>query len=307
MTASKFFEEFRKIIASQPRLPTDVLNSENCDYGSSIYYSKNLYHAFSVDNSRDSAYITDAALLVNCFDTDHADQSELCYECVDVTKCYNCEYLEDCSNMRDSAFCVRCDNCHDVFGCVELQNKAFCIFNRQLSEQEYKEKVKEYRKLPAEKVLAYVYGELKKRFPLTQTHEEHNVNSSYGNYLYHNKNVYLSFDAHRNEDSAYIYDSVNSKGSYDVSFSGENELSYEIVDSANCYNSSYVMWSKNIQDSSYVFNCSNLKNCLGCVGIDHRQYCILNRQLTKEDYERIRAQIWEELKKEGFGWDELFY
>ena len=43
MTAEAFFKELKRLINSQPKNPSHILNSENCEYGDQIYYSKNQF------------------------------------------------------------------------------------------------------------------------------------------------------------------------------------------------------------------------------------------------------------------------
>jgi hypothetical protein len=45
----------------------------------------------------------------------------------------------------------------------------------------------------------------------------------------------------------------------------------------------------------YTFNCHDLKNCFGCVGLRKKQYCILNKQYTKEQYEELIPKIIEQM------------
>ncbi|MBI2590830.1 MAG: hypothetical protein HYW33_03060 [Candidatus Blackburnbacteria bacterium] len=289
-----------------PKMPTANVNSEDSEYATSVYQSKGLYWAFDTFNGKDSAYIYNSASLVNCHDCDYVGNSELCYEGVDVEKGYNCSYLENSLNMRDSDFCYACSNCHDVFGCVNLKNKAFCIFNRQLTEADYKEQVKKYKALPAQQVLTML-DELKKRYPWTQTNENFNQNSSYGNYVYYCKNCYLCFDASNSTDCGYLYDSHYDITTYDDSLSAHNELTYESLDSAYLYNCDHIVWSSYCQDSSYLFSCFQVKNSLGCINLNHKQYCLLNRQLTKDDYERVAGKILQELRSKNIGWNNLSY
>lgn len=306
MNADIFYKELKRIITSYPKRPQDTVASENCDYATSVYYCNNVYHGFDVNNSKDSAYIQSSLLCVNCFDVDYTVECELTFESIDAFKCYNCTYLEDCGNMRDADYCSRSSNCHDVFGCVRLKNKSFCIFNRQLSEADYREKVKEYKKWPAEKVWAEVV-KIQDRFPVTQTHEDFNQNTPFGNYIYYNKDCYMCFDATNNESCAYIYEGHKNKMCYDISLSGESQLSYEFIDSALLFNCNYAMWSKSCQDSWYMMSCFDVKDSIGCFGLNHRQYCILNRQLSKEDYERISGPLLAELKQKNLGWADLVY
>jgi hypothetical protein len=307
MTNNIFFSELNRLLSKYPKVPPDITNSENADYAEHIAYCKNMYVTFDSSNSSDCAYLYDSYIAKNCIDCDYAVESELLYECVDPFKCFNSDYLEYCVSVRDSAFSANCINCHDIFGCVNLQNKSFCIFNRQLSESEYRQKVAEFRKWPPEKVLATVEA-LKSRYPLTQTHEAHNDNSAFGNYSHYNKNCYMCFDAAHNENCGYLYDCHHNAASYDMTCSyQQNELSYEIVDSVKLFNCNYAYLSSNSHDSTYIFNCRNVKNCIGCVSLSNKQFCILNRQLTREQYAAISKKLFEALRNKNLGWNDLAF
>src|SRR5579872_4403125 len=183
MTAISFFKELQRLIYSQPKLETLVLNSENCFYGDHIYNSKNLSYCFDASASSDSTYLFDCHLVANSLDCDYTVESESCYESVDLYKCFNCYYGEKLDNTRDSHYCYNLSNCHDMFGCANLKNKSYCIFNRQFSKEEYEEKIKKFESLPPEKVLT-ILDEVKLGFPITQSAAERNVNSPYGNFIY---------------------------------------------------------------------------------------------------------------------------
>ncbi|MDI6883360.1 MAG: hypothetical protein QMC93_02760 [Patescibacteria group bacterium] len=43
--------------------------------------------------------------------------------------------------------------------------------------------------------------------------------------------------------------------------------------------------------------CISSSNLFGCVGLRHKQYCILNKQYTKEEYERLVPKIIEHMKE----------
>jgi hypothetical protein len=185
-----------------------------------------------------------------------------------------------------------------------MHNKSFCIFNRQFTEAEYKEEVKKYRIWPAKKVLDEV-EKIRKSLPVTQTHEANNENSSYGDYVYYNKNCYMCFDASYNKDSGYLYDTNRHTTCFDVTYSTENELSCQIVDSTKCFNSNFVVFSKGCVDSSYIINGYDIKNCLGSVNRSHAEYEILNRKYSPEEYERISREILEDIQRKKIDWGDI--
>lgn len=308
MTSDYFFSELKKITNSFPKEPATVLRSESCEFCNEVYDSKNMFYCFDSYKSTDSSYIFDSFMCANCLDCDYAVEAQLCYECVDPYKAFNCNYVEYCDNIRDSSYCYNCSNCNDVFGCANLKNKSFCIFNRQLTESEYKEQIKKYRELSPQEVL-HMVDEIKKKFPLTQTiGGETNENSDFGNYIHYSRNCYLSFDAAHDQDCGYLYDSFYCKTSYDLTYVANNvELTYEAIDSIGLFNCNFITHSADCQDSFYLLDCSNVKNSIGCVSLKNKEFCILNRQLTKEQYQIVSEQLLKELKDKNSGWDSIEY
>lgn len=307
LSAEAFFTELERILNLLPKPPLRMDFSEDCEMADCIYKSKNVNRSFDCFSCTNSIYLYDSYLAENCVDCDYAVESQLCYESVDPFKAFNCDFVEYCDNIRDSAFCYYCSNCHDVFGCVGLKNKSFCIFNRQLTEPEYRERVEKYRKLPAAKILQMI-EELKQKFPRTQTIGGNNENADFGNYIHYNKNCYLCFDAGHDEDCAYLYDTFYCKSCYDMSYSGqEDSLCYENYYTSTCFNCDYSVYSDKSTDCSYLINSTNAKNCFGCVGVDNKQYFILNRQLTSEEYEKIKAQLLADIIQKNFGWGNIVF
>jgi hypothetical protein len=304
MTAEEFFQQLNNLILTSPNIPSRQANSENCELANQVYYCRNMQYCFDCVKCNDGIYMYDCFTSVNCIDCDYTFESELCYDCVDAAKCFNSNFLDDCNNLTDCQYCTRCKNSHDLFGCVNLVNKSFCIFNRQLSESEYKQKLAIYNSWPKERVLAEV-EKIKSTLPVTQTHENNNENSSYGNFVYFCKNCYMCFDANTSKDSGYLYDTGHQVNSYDATFSTDNELTYESVDSGKCFNCNYIIFSGNCQDSSYVINSSSIKNCLGVANRKHAQYEILNREYSKEEYEVLSKEILDDIKRKNLGWGDI--
>jgi hypothetical protein len=56
---------------------------------------------------------------------------------------------------------------------------------------------------------------------------------------------------------------------------------------------------------TYCIDCYSCKDCFGCTGLRNKQYCILNRQFSKEKYEEIVPRIIAHMRKTG-EWGEFF-
>ena len=59
----------------------------------------------------------------------------------------------------------------------------------------------------------------------------------------------------------------------------------------------YYTWvgASNIFNSAFCGK--NAHNLIGCVGLMHKEHCILNKQYTKEEYEKLAPKIIEHMKK----------
>lgn len=110
----------------------------------------------------------------------------------------------------------------------------------------------------------------------------------------YSKNLYYCFDSYKLEDSMYC-EQCWGKNLVDCTFAVECELGYQLIDSNKCYNSTYLFNCNNCRDSHYSTLCVSCSDCFGCVGLTHKQYCIFNKQYTKEEYHKKVG----ELKKES--------
>lgn len=77
---------------------------------------------------------------------------------------------------------------------------------------------------------------------------------------------------------------------YESGLSGENIESIKF---------SYGIFSGGME-SEYCGWCIGSKNNFGCANLKRKQYCILNKEYSKEEYERLKATIIEDMKKNRY-------
>jgi hypothetical protein len=53
------------------------------------------------------------------------------------------------------------------------------------------------------------------------------------------------------------------------------------------YFGNVIYYSANIE---YSFNCYNCTFCFACLGLRKKNYCILNKQYTKEEYQKLKRE-----------------
>ncbi len=76
-----------------------------------------------------------------------------------------------------------------------------------------------------------------------------------------------------------------------MSTGGEISESYEDITCDNSNRSFFSIFSWKNQDVEYTQHCHSSKSLFGCVGLRNKKYCIFNKQYTKEEYEKIRGKI----------------
>ena len=113
-----------------------------------------------------------------------------------------------------------------------------------------------------------------------------NVNSEYCNFAFDSKNCYLNFASDMNEDTAYLYHSIENKKCFDMLGARKNENSFELIDCARCYGSEHLTLCEECIDSKYCYDCRNCQNCIGCFGLRNAKFNIFNKQYTREEYEK---------------------
>jgi hypothetical protein len=99
------------------------------------------------------------------------------------------------------------------------------------------------------------------------------------------------------EDSKYLIHALTIKNSYDGYGVGINaELLYETVDSG-IDGARYVVavYTYGCHDVHYAYCCHGSSYLFGCVGLRNKQYCIFNKQYSKEEYEKLVPRIIEQM------------
>lgn len=306
-----FFEQFLELLQSTPMPNVMTLNSENSLYTNYNMANNNCYLCFAGNYLEDSLYCYNAQNSRDCMDCLFVLNSELCYECIHCEDSYNLKYSIHSKSCRDSAFLEDCVNCRDCFMCWNLRGAQYCFMNKQYTKEEYFKLVSQYD-LASYKVVKDVYDRWLKERILQMKPQFHNLNheNCSGDYLNGSKNChncYMTWNGA--EDCCNVFQAYPGlKDALDCTYSGENgELMYESIASGSNTRSIYfshigVDGSENIFYASFVFNS---KNCFGSVGLRNAQYCILNKQYTKEEYFKLVPLIIEHMSKTG-EWGEFF-
>ncbi|MFA5793082.1 MAG: zinc-ribbon domain containing protein [Candidatus Gracilibacteria bacterium] len=307
-----FFEQFDELLHATPHVAVlnDYLLDQNSDYTNYAGNNKNCYLIFHADYNEDCYYGYGVKKSKNCIDVFNAFDSELCYECIDIQNCYNLKYSQNCINCYDGYFLKDCIGCKNCICCKNLTQKEYCIFNKSMSKGDYESFLKEnpphlwstIEKLKEEfKVFCL---ELPNRcLRMIQTE------NSFGDQLVNCKDTSWSFDVSNMHDGKYCYQIYN--GSKDCMDFYQFGLNAELIYECNCvgYNCQRMLFCvkshEQISDVFYSNECYKSDHLFGCTGVRHKKYCILNKQYSRDEYEKLLPRIVDHMKKTG-EWGEFF-
>ncbi len=303
-----FFEQFDELMRATPLLFSYNLDSTNSDYNNWSSYLKNCYLMASSNYSEDCYYGRLVNNSRNCLDCISVYNSELCYESVECYNCYNVAFSKNLQNCRDSYFLENCIGCADCFGCVNLRQKQYCFLNEQLSREAYFAKLKEFdmgNSVLVDKAQDF-FNKHRLKFPMRYFIGENNEDIS-GNDLQNCNNAHTCFDCKDIQDSKFCYQLQEAKDCYDVMTWGRTgELLYEVQATGDkAYQNRFTSICRGSKYLSYCVMCMFSENLFGCVGMQKGQYCILNRQYTREEYEKLVRQISEHMTRTS-EWGEFF-
>lgn len=304
-----FLEQVKELVEETPYVSLSNMHSsnKNCEFVNATGWSKDCYLIFWADYSENVYYSTLINTLKNSSDSIRGFNSELCYGSVGFSRCYRMFFSNECDDCIDVWFSRNCYNCQNCIGCVNLSGASYCIFNEKYSKEDYEKIVKDLN-LSSWDNLKKMEKEAHK-FWLTKPYRAyhgHSLNHNVtGDYVYTSKNSKESYILNGAEDSKWCQSVTVSpvKDSYDYSGWGDNaSLIYEsavVGGNANSIYFSDECWPDVLNLEYCIWNISG-KNNFGCVNLKRKQYCILNKQYSKEEFLKLRNKIIEDMKKNPY-------
>jgi hypothetical protein len=104
--------------------------------------------------------------------------------------------------------------------------------------------------------------------------------------------VHDCFDVQDAEDCRYVCPIPRGlKDCRDCHYSPGSELVYDSMSGMRSQHSRFVLHCWDNDDLLYCDECFSSKHLFGCIGLKHKEYCILNKQYTKEEYEEIVPRL----------------
>ena len=299
-----FFDQFSDMFYQVPKFSRHSLLStlENSEYVNYASYLKNCYLVFHTTFAEDCYYSFGIKHCKNVVDSLHCYNSELLYECVYCFDSYRLKYSHNSKNCSDSAFLFHCQSCKNCFACSNLSQKEYYVFNKFVGKDAF-EKIMADMKKGSYSLIQQAH---KKFFTIKEnTIVPESVNLQIedcsGDNLQNCQNVKSSFNVIDARDCKYIervYGGIENCYDYDQ-FGTNAKFIYE----CECcgVNLNNLLFCLKCRDGSsnliYCMNCVSCEDCFACDGLQHKKYCILNKQYTKEEYEELIPKIIRHMKQ----------
>lgn len=304
-----FLEQVKELNEKTPQMGLEVEHPTlvNSPYINHAATSKNCYLINTADECDNVLYSEILFHDKDSMDSTMLDESELCYGLINCGKCYRVFFSEDCENSTDLYFSKDCVGCSYCFGCKGLRNKKYHIFNEPYTKEEYGKKIQEF-KLGS-------YGEMENlkrqamaswlKFPHKFANVLRNLDVT-GDYVYQSKNskdMYVIFEGAENCRYCQFVTMPPLRDVYDYTLWGNNASRiYECMvvgQGADTIKFSLTVWAnvRDVEYSIYVYSSSYM---FGCANIRSKQYCILNKQYTKEEYEQLREKIIRDMNEKPY-------
>ncbi len=295
-----FFEQFKEFITKVPHLALvndNGTGSVNCEYTQDFSFAKNCYMVFiawKIENVMYSYYLIAGKDLMDCMNI--MSSSQWLYECIQSEECYKVKYSQFAVSCMDSEFLYDCRNCSNSFMCSGLRNKKYCFKNVQYSPEDYKKILEEYRldTFSGAERAQQEFDQFILKTPRRFANIIHSFNST-GDSLMDAKNSQYCFNVQAPENCKWIDNADSPKDSYDLATGGETSECYEGITCDHSSHNLFGVYSWKNQDVAYTHHCHSSKSLFGCVALRTKNYCIFNKQYTKEEYEKIVFQIKEQM------------
>ena len=290
-----FFDQIKELYNAVPWSMLWSFNSINSDY-SSAAWAKNCYLCFDSGFLEDSAYSVSLQRSKQCLDMVNCKYCELSYYCINTSYSFKAFFSRNCTSCNEVWFSQDCVGCNNCFGCTGLRNKSYYIFNQPYTREGYHQKLRDM-KLDSWTGIQNARKKAEALWLKYPVKFQHSVKADEcsGDYLFNVDKLRKCFFSDGAQNCAYsqsiIYAPI--KDCIDVTSSGEAiELCYETIEAgdqlAQAFFSSNIGTATNV---SYSINCSGGNNLFGCVGIRRKDYCILNKQYTKEEHYALVSKI----------------
>lgn len=300
-----FFHNFQKLFKSINLWNlNNFANNENASFSDAVYNGKNVYLCSTVISGCENILYS-LSVKDHCKEVLNSmmifDNCEIIYKSRWVMKSFKIFYSNYIYNSNNIWFSSNLNGCSECLFCDGLDNQSYCINNQQLEKDEY---LKQKKEILSKKELFLNYyvkvNQIGNNIGSKNSRWNFNLYSEDiidGHYTYQVKwwkNLILVWWENGDEDmyDCFTAGSLRATDFYGVMWAG--------INADNVYCSCHIDGCSNIYYSYKLWSCSY---CLGCIGLKNKQYCILNKQYSREERYKLANKILEQMNNNWLLWE----
>ncbi len=308
--SKSFFEQFKELQLEVPRVSVINGMNENSYYCNHAAKQKDCYFSSDALENEKCYYTNDIYYSTNCIDSSTIKHCENITNSAVIIKsfnCHNCFNLQNCNNCYLSNNLINCANC---IWCSDIVNWEYFVLNKKVSKEDFKKTLDLYKNdFNFKKEFIEKFDILNKNTPKRNLNNINSTNSLW-NYLSDVENVNYSYNIQNSKNLKYCTYVYSWEDCYDydvwwdnVSKIYETHCAWWIWAWASNILFSNIIWGgSNIFYSDNLVN--NADNCFWCISLKNNEsYCILNKQYTKEEYNKLIPKIIEHMQKTWEWWE----
>ena len=294
-----FFQSFHQLFTTHIK-PSSIQfgENENADFGHCVFRAKNVYLSFVVGEQSENV-IYSSIVYMNCNNVLNSlgvtNNSQNVYTSKIVTNSYNVFFSAYIHNSANIWYSDNLIGCHDCIDCSWLENADYMIDNKQYSKEEYAIKKMEILPNHDKKMRIAEWMNRGSQHVVWQwIFQSNSIQDWYSvTRLDGGKNVCFIEWVNGCTDFVDVFEAgINSHDFYGVCSWWTN--------TSNIYCSSLIdQWCTNIFYSYHMEACSY---CLWCIGLRNKQFCIFNKEYSKEEWYAKVDEIFTQMEKSWTLW-----
>src|SRR3990167_6424248 len=214
------------------------------------------------------------------------------YQIPAPTLCPDCRQLRRLSIRNErKLYSDQCDLCQKPIASLFSPYKPFQVYCQECWWSDKWDPIKYGREFDFSRPFFEQFQEFQKSVPRLSIFNLNSTNSEYTNHSSSNKNCYMGLGFADDEDCMYGHWLMHSKDCLDMLYCEHCEECYECIYCRNCNNTFFSQYCQNVRDSLICFECKSCENCIGCVQLQHKKYHILNKEVSKNEFEKTKNEI----------------
>jgi len=215
------------------------------------------------------------------------------------TLCPEERFLKRCLRRNEiSLYRRKCDATGASIISIHHENKNFPVYDSLYRWSDTRDPMDYWIDIDLSKSLFEQFGELLQKVPQIAIMNDNKVKSENCQYCHDFalwKNCYFVNESRHITDSFYCSHCDHVKNLIDcVSIYEDSSYLYECVACQGVHKSSFLQSCENCSDCHFGSHLKNCQNCFCCTNLANKQYCIWNKQYSKDEYfEKIKEfNLW---------------